>query len=278
MDHRGEVIIGRRFEFGANWELFLKSVDEDRIRMAEDSLRLMLRVDTLKGRRFLDIGSGSGLFSLAARRLGASVYSIDLDPQSIACTRHLREEYYAGDDQWIIEEGSVLDTNQLQRLGAFDVVYAWGVLHHTGNMWVALENAGSQVAEGGTLFISIYNDQGGKSRRWLLVKRAYNSLPDGLRWLIWMPSLIKIWAIELMGDLIQGRPFYSWKNYAKAGARGMSPFRDLIDWVGGLPFEVSKPEHIFEFCRERGFVLEKLKTCGGGLGCNEFVFVKKPQC
>jgi 2-polyprenyl-6-hydroxyphenyl methylase/3-demethylubiquinone-9 3-methyltransferase len=47
---------------------------------------------------------------------------------------------------------------------------------------------------------------------------------------------------------------------------------DLIDWVGGWPFEVSTPEEVFNFYRRRGFQLEALKTCAGGLGCNEFVF------
>ena len=142
-------------------------------------------------------------------------------------------------------------------------------------MWQALENAASRVKTGGLLFISIYNDQGPKSHRWLLAKRAYNYLPKGLRWLLWIPELIKIWGPTIIRDFIRFRPFYSWINYSKSGARGMSAFRDLIDWVGGLPFEVAKPEEIYDFYYKRGFVLERMKTCGGGIGCNEYVFQKK---
>ena len=54
----------------------------------------------------------------------------------------------------------------------------------------------------------------------------------------------------------------------------MSFWQDLIDWVGGYPFEVSTPEQIFDFYRARGFTLPRLHTCGGSLGCNEFVFRK----
>jgi hypothetical protein len=54
----------------------------------------------------------------------------------------------------------------------------------------------------------------------------------------------------------------------------MSRWHDLIDWVGGYPFEVASPEQIFDFCRERGLSLKRLKTCGGGSGCNQFVFEK----
>jgi 2-polyprenyl-6-hydroxyphenyl methylase/3-demethylubiquinone-9 3-methyltransferase len=142
-------------------------------------------------------------------------------------------------------------------------------------MWQALENAGSMVTLGGALFISIYNDIGVKSHRWLLVKQAYNFLPKGLRWTIWLPALVKFWGPEFIRDFIRGKPFHAWINYSKTEARGMTAFRDLIDWVGGLPFEVAKPEQIYDFYYKRGFVLERMKTCGGGIGCNEFVFTKK---
>ena len=275
MEHASEVSTGERFEFGTNWALFLNELNEDRINMAEDSLKRMLNIESLSGKTFLDLGSGSGLFSLAARRLGAEVYSIDFDPESVACTRELRERFFANDGQWVVEEGSVLDESYLLSLGKFDVVYSWGVLHHTGKMWQALENAGSMVSIDGILFISIYNDQGVKTPRWIWVKRAYNFLPKGLRWLVWFPALIKLWAPSIIRDFIRLRPFHSWINYSKAGARGMSAFRDLIDWVGGLPFEVAKPEEIYDFYYKRGFTLDSMKTCGGGIGCNEFIFTKK---
>ncbi len=275
MNHKNEINSRLRFEFGANWALFLHELNEERIKMAEDSLKRMLNVESLSGKKFLDMGSGSGLFSLAARRLGAKVHSFDFDPESVACTQKLRERFYGEESQWIVEEGSVLDENYLQSLGQFDVVYSWGVLHHTGEMWKALENASAMVSVGGVLFISIYNDQGVKTPRWIMVKRAYNYLPKGIRWMVWLPVLIKIWGKTMLLDIFRGRPFHSWINYSKAGARGMSAFRDLIDWVGGLPFEVAKPEEIYDFYFNRGFCLERMKTCGGGIGCNEYVFSKK---
>jgi 2-polyprenyl-6-hydroxyphenyl methylase/3-demethylubiquinone-9 3-methyltransferase len=51
----------------------------------------------------------------------------------------------------------------------------------------------------------------------------------------------------------------------------MSPWRDVVDWVGGLPFEVARPDEVFAYCRDRGFILRTLKTQAGGHGCNEFV-------
>jgi 2-polyprenyl-6-hydroxyphenyl methylase/3-demethylubiquinone-9 3-methyltransferase len=64
---------------------------------------------------------------------------------------------------------------------------------------------------------------------------------------------------------------------ASQRVRGMSRWHDLLDWVGGWPFEVSTPDEIFAYLKARGFVLRHLKTCGGGLGCNEFVFVRQIQ-
>ena len=182
MSAETEMCAGDRFRFGENWARFLTVLDDARIADAEESLRDMLGVTDLRGRRFLDIGCGSGLFSLAARRLGAEVLSFDFDLQSVACTHELRRRYFPEDRAWRVEEGSVLDREYMERLGQFDVVYSWGVLHHTGAMWVAIENAISRVATPqGTLFIAIYNDQGWKSHMWWLVKHTYNRLPKLLR-------------------------------------------------------------------------------------------------
>ncbi len=93
--HAAETAAGERFGFGANWARFLRHLDEPRIVAAERSLQQMLGLPSLAGLRFLDAGSGSGLFSLAARRLGAEVHSFDYDPQSVACTRELRRRHAA---------------------------------------------------------------------------------------------------------------------------------------------------------------------------------------
>jgi len=270
--HAQEITSGERFEFGDNWTRFLTTLRDERIAQAEASLETMLGGSSLQGRSFLDLGCGSGLFSLAARRLGARVHSVDYDPRSVACATELRRRYFPDDPSWRIEEGSALDTKYLLSLGKFDVVYSWGVLHHTGAMWEALQNAATVVAPGGRLFISIYNDQGTASRRWVAVKRLYNRMPKGLRFLLLWAVLIKTWWRRFLKDFLHLRPFASWRREGRE--RGMSAWYDLVDWVGGYPFEVAKPEQIFDFYRERGFILEKLTTCGGSLGCNEFVFLK----
>ena len=270
--HAQELLRGERFRFGANWARFLELLDDDRISQAERSLRTMLDAADLHGKTFLDIGSGSGLFSLAARRLGATVHSFDYDPQSVACTRELKRRYCPDDAQWSIDEASILDAQYLSTLGRFDIVYSWGVLHHTGAMWQALQNVAPLVGQPGQLFIAIYNDQGRASAIWARVKRLYCRSPKPVRALILGLSMLRLWGPTMARAALSGEALSRIKNYGEGEGRGMSAWRDLVDWVGGYPFEVSSPERIFDFYRSQGFQLERMTTCGGGLGCNQFVF------
>jgi 2-polyprenyl-3-methyl-5-hydroxy-6-metoxy-1,4-benzoquinol methylase len=261
-----------RFEFGKNWQRFLKSLDEERILEAEASLRSMLSIEDFSQKTFLDVGCGSGLFSLAARRLGARVFSFDYDPQSVACAVQLKNTFFPGNPDWQIERGSALDQSYLRNPGTFDVVYAWGVLHHTGAMWEALENMVPLVKQGGKLFIAIYNDQGTRSNIWRFVKRTYNRTPESLRFLILWPIGATLLSGMTLLDLCRLRKPRIISTVSSP--RGMSLWIDIVDWVGGYPFEVASPNQIIDFYRSRGFYLDKLASCGRKLGCNQFVFTK----
>ena len=266
-----------RFAFGKNWRRFLDVLSDERIEKAQASLLSMLKSSTMQGQRFLDIGTGSGLFSLAARRLGASVHSFDVDRDAVGCALELRRRYFPGDPEWRIEQGSALDREYLVSLGAFDVVYSWGVLHHTGRMYDALENAALPVAAGGKLFIAIYNDLGTKTARWRAIKRTYNRLPRALRPSFAAMAAAPTEARAAARACLRGDPLAYVRAWTTVGDRGMNRWRDIIDWVGGYPYETAAPEQIFEFYQSRGFRLITLKCGGVGTGCNEFVFARERE-
>jgi 2-polyprenyl-6-hydroxyphenyl methylase/3-demethylubiquinone-9 3-methyltransferase len=258
---------GARSEVGKSKARFLASIDDDRIDEACKSLRRMLGVESLARRKFLDAGSGGGLFSLAAMKLSAErVVSFDADPEGVACARELKRRFFPAADNWTIEQGSVLDESYLERLGLFEVVCSWGVLHHTGKLWQALANVAGPVAPGGRLFIALYRDQGWLSELWLRVKQVYNVGLVGRAAVLGVFVPLAVLG-GLLGGLVRGRGARRGK-----GGRGLSRrLRDWVDWLGALPFEVASAPAVLAFYKQRHFRLENLGL-SDGRGCNEFVF------
>ncbi len=258
----GELARSERFAFGRNWSNFLRKLSDEKITQAEDSLKRFLDVENLSGKRFLDVGCGSGLFSLAARNLGAEVLSFDYDSLSVDCTKRLRERFYPSDDLWQIDEASVLDKAFLGSHKPFDFIYSWGVLHHTGDLWQSIDNILGIAQNDSKIYIAIYNRQKYASRYWAFVKRSY------VRYRISRPLFFLIHLVypglpSIMLRLLEKRKL----------ERGMSPFTDLVDWLGGYPFETSTPDSVVKKFFENGFVLANLRSVGGRSGCNEYLFV-----
>src|SRR6185312_5968530 len=224
------------------------------------------------GVRALDIGSGSGLSSLVMHQLGADVVSFDYDADSVACTEKLRKHYAPGATNWHIVQGSALDPDFMAALGSFDLVYSWGVLHHTGAMWPAIELAQSRVTQHGTLLLALYNDQGWCSRAWHAVKHLYCSSMLG-RFLVGT-TFYPLFAVYALWQDIRhfDKPGTHARNYARK--RGMSLFHDWRDWLGGYPFEVAKPEDVVDKLAAKGFQVQS-QTLTQSLGCNEFVFKRQ---
>jgi len=267
-----EVKSGNRFEFGQNWKRFLTSIDEAKIVKAMKSLQHMFQVQTMEGKSFIDVGCGSGLFSLAAKKLGAKVFSFDYDPDSVICAQHLKSQFFLMDSDWEITTGSVLDKNFLNQLGQFDYVYSWGVLHHTGQMWNAIDNSISLVKPHGSCFIAIYNWQPFFSKYWWFVKKRYNRSPVFVKQIMKIGYTAYFVFAFFIADLLRRKNPV--KRYRNSHKRGMNVFRDVLDWIGGWPFEMAKPEEIIDFFHRKHFSLTKLTTCAGKHGCNEFVFKK----
>src|SRR6266545_2128449 len=237
----------RRFGFGDNWLDFARALSAGQIAEAEKSVRDLLQRDTLAGLSFVDIGSGSGLFSLAARRLGARVHSFDFDADSVLCTARLRERHRPDDPDWTIEQGSILDRDYVRKLGTFDVVYSWGVLHHTGAMHDALSAAARLVAPGGVFGFALYH-RTLMCRLWRWEKRWYSGAsPQAQR----RARALYI-ALLRAAFFIVGRDFRSHvANYHSV--RGMDFAHDVHDWMGGYPYESILAPEVDALMRPLGF-------------------------
>jgi len=273
MNARDEIASGQRFGFGENWNAFLKVIDEGRIAEAQRSLRDFLAIDNLEGKSFLDIGSGSGLFSLVARRMGARVHSFDFDANSVGCAQELKRRYFPEDPNWIIGQGSVLDRTYVESLGQFDVCYSWGVLHHTDQLWRAIFNAQMTVAPGGVLYIAIYNDEGIVSAIWETVKRTYcrNAFGRAAMSAIFYPAFF---LGGLLLDLVKVRnPARRYSEHRKY--RGMSLIHDWKDWLGGFPYERASTDRIEGFLANFGFDKVRTDRPDFGFGNNQFVFRRR---
>jgi SAM-dependent methyltransferase len=260
-----------RFEFGQNWLDFVQTLNADRISEAERSLRGLLQSDSLAGRSFLDIGCGSGLSSLVARRLGARVHSFDVDSASVLCTARVRDRYRPDDRDWMVEQGSILDRDYVRALGTFDIVYSWGVLHHTGALHRALRAAGSLVGTNGVLAIALYR----RTRMcalWRLEKRWYTRASPNAQ------ARARASYISLLraAFLLMGRNFQSYvENYQSN--RGMDFLHDVHDWLGGYPYESILEPDVEAVLRPLGFARvhstdTPLKLGLFGSGCDEYLY------
>lgn len=262
----------QRFAFGRNWRGYLTAVKAKDMENSRNDLSSWIGHD-LKGKTFLDIGSGSGLSSLAAVNLGCNeLLSFDYDLDSVEATKSMKAKYFnESQGKWDVMQGSVLDKNFMDSLPRYDFVYSWGVLHHTGEMWKAIELASEKVADKGGFYIAIYNDQGWLSRYWFLVKKTYVSSGSfGQRCLEYLFYTYFALAFFVADCLRIKNP----ANRYREGRRGMKVFYDVKDWVGGYPFEVASPNDLENFLQRKGFKTVKSKTVGRRHGCNEFLFQK----
>lgn len=267
-----ENIYKKRFSFGKNWKIFLNSLDDRKINKGKESLLTFTDLKDFKKKTFLDIGCGSGLFSLCAVLLKAErVISMDVDDTSVECARYLRKKFCISEKKWLILKGSVLDKNFIKRLPQSDIVYSWGVLHHTGRMWEALENLIPLVKNKGLLYIAIYNKFNGlpiSSKAWLKVKRAYSGKDKVARKAMEI-CYVAYYFAGLMANA--KNPIKYVREYPSNSRRGMDFYTDARDWLGGYPYEFASVEEIKHFYKERKFRCINVKKTARE-GCNEFLF------
>ncbi|GAK57257.1 probable 3-demethylubiquinone-9 3-methyltransferase [Candidatus Vecturithrix granuli] len=257
------------FSFGKNWQDFVHtSLTPERITAAKERLTEFLELSNFTGKHFLDVGCGSGLSSLAAYELGAQkIVSFDLDPDSVRTTAKLKE--LAGNpEHWTVLQGSILDQQFLRTLEKADIVYSWGVLHHTGQMWEAFANTANLLHETSLLYVALYTTTP-KSPFWLRVKKKYNHTSvSGKRFMEYQFIGLHLLKVLLFNRKNPVRYVQEYHNN-----RGMSYRHDVRDWLGGYPYEDAKIEEVLQYGRKQlALELINLKT---GEANTEYLFIKK---
>jgi 2-polyprenyl-3-methyl-5-hydroxy-6-metoxy-1,4-benzoquinol methylase len=259
------------FSFGDNWSQYAQKIDETRIEEAEKSLIRLVGREAIEGKTFLDIGCGSGLFSLAAVRLGCrKLLAVDLDPKSVETTRKTLSQHAPGGN-WDVQNISVFNLDPA-KLGVYDIVYSWGVLHHTGAMYPAITKASTMVGPGGMLTLALY----GKTPfcgMWRIEKKIYSRSPKWIQKIIEAVYMVIVRArLALKGESVKERR----EKYFKQ--RGMDMYFDTRDWLGGYPYESISPEEAMMFMRGLGFdqIRSFVEPCIGllGAGCDEYSFMR----
>jgi 2-polyprenyl-6-hydroxyphenyl methylase/3-demethylubiquinone-9 3-methyltransferase len=260
-----------RYAFGENWKRFLARISERHIQQAVKDIQDFFGMETFSGRSFLDVGSGSGIHSAAACRLGASpVFSFDYDPISVECTREVRRRE-GSPSSWEVRSGSVLDEEFMKRLPTFDIVYSWGVLHHTGRMWDAIRLSADRCAPDGLLMIGIYNKKGVLSDMMKRVKRVYSRAGPIVRNLVkgvYLATVTGYGLVRLRNPLSEVRRYHE--------KRGMNYWTDLDDWLGGYPFEFATPDEVIEFVTSLGFNLLESEIYTSVAAVNQYLFRRNP--
>ncbi len=251
---------GITFSFGENWSTFNRAAEPHRVDAAAEDLREWLGADGIRDKTVADIGCGSGLHSMAFLRNAArSVTSVDVDPSSVATTKSIQTDSVK--DRWNLREGSVLDPSLPTQLGTFDIVYSWGVLHHTGAMWNAIRNCSMLCRENSLLMLAIY--QGGHIfEDHLQLKQEYNRAAE--------PEKDRMIRREAGVD--ESRPLPELMTDAGLKKqRGMNIVTDAIDWLGGLPYETAIVSEVLAFVIGLGFLPLKVMEEHQG-GCSMFLF------
>jgi SAM-dependent methyltransferase len=259
-----------RYEFGKNWTGFVKrNVDNERVDIARNHILAFIKRDHLKGLDFLDIGCGSGIHSAAALAAGAEkICSFDYDANSVIATNIVRKRI-GEPSNWSVMRGDVLDDAFISSLGKWNFVYSWGVLHHTGDVWRAVDNASKTVAPGGLFYLALYSaDVQPDPDFWLRIKREYNLASE------WKRRRMEWWYVwkYMMQSNPLRFPVVLWRVARHRLTRGMSLFVDIRDWLGGWPMEFTFDADVIKFLDERGFSLVNIKA---GEACTEFLFMKR---
>jgi 2-polyprenyl-6-hydroxyphenyl methylase/3-demethylubiquinone-9 3-methyltransferase len=262
----------KHFAFGKNWDLYSRQINPQHVENSKKDLIGLIQFESLEGMTVLDIGSGSGIHSLSMMLLGCrDLVSLDYDSDSVSTTKRiLSDKIFKGDFQ-VIQADILKHIPELDGR-TFDLVYSWGVLHHTGDMMKGIDRSIGYVKPGGLIALALYRKTLFCSI-WRIEKLVYSKSPKFLQNLI-QKFYELVFALQTY--LKTGKTFGSYKR-GYLQKRGMEFSSDVHDWLGGYPYESIDPKYLIKYMEQLGFTMlnshiAKKQIGILGSGCDEFLF------
>jgi len=258
------------FDFGSNWKYYsAAALTTSRVEGAREAFCGLTFGIELKSRSFLDVGFGQGLTALCAADAGAAVCCLDVNPRC-AEALELTSQFFPPEakEKLNLIVGSILSSSDVRQLreksgSGYDVVHSWGALHHTGDMQQAFANCAGLVKPGGQLIVAIYNRHW-SSPLWEHIKHFYCRLPH-----IGQKTMIGLFVpVIYLAKLLVTR-----RNPLEKD-RGMDFLIDIVDWVGGYPYEYASIDDVRGLGMANGLDLLRIIPAEVPTGCNEFIFFK----
>ena len=228
---------------------------------SEEHWQLFYSPEEIKGKRVLDAGCGTGIFSIIFARNGAAeVIGLDISPGSLTTARHLKDNFKL--DNVHFQQADMLQLpfpNQ-----SFDIVWAWGTVHHTLNPWQAMEELLRVLKPGGSILLAIYT----KTKITFLHEIIRKTLIKTSR-KTWQP-LAKIMAF-FRGPVVA---IFKKREKSRQGEK----LEELIfDWYFVPIRHHYYPREIKDFLEQKGLTIEKFLPASGRFDSTSN-FIYKARC
>lgn len=203
----------------------------------------------VKGKRVLDGGSGSGMVSVAFALMGADVTGVDITPKCVE-NGYKRAEHYGVKCKFINESLVTLDLSNEH----FDIIYSWGVLHHTEDARQSFFSLARHLREGGEIIVAVYLKTK-ISWFWNFARIFYQNAPTVFKTIFLNIGSVFLNIVDLFRKIIFNKERYM--------MRGTNNKEILNDWFGVPHRTFHSYNEVFKWFDENGLDCKLINPATG---------------
>ena len=191
----------------------------------------------VKGKKVLDAGSGSGMVSIAFAVMGASVTGVDITSKCIENGRK-RAKAFGVECRFVQSDLTMLDLHE-----DFDIIYSWGVLHHTADAKASFFRLVEHLRPGGEIIIAVYL-RTAFSSFWNFSRVFYQSSPGFAKTAFRRSASVLLNGYDAVRKALMKKERYM--------LRGTSNEELVNDWFGVPHRTFHTYTEVYEWFREKG--------------------------